>query len=80
MLATIVILLLKKKLIPNGFSLPDFAGKPRSLMCFRNNDGIVHVETPNKQVKELFRVLEIPVPGTLDLEKYSKKIYGPTFG
>lgn len=77
--ATIVILLLKKKLIPNGFSLPDFAGKPRSLMCCRNSEGIVNVEAPNKQVKELFRVLDIPIPGFLDLKDYSRKIYGPTF-
>ena len=79
MLATIVILLLKKKLIPNGFSLPDFAGKPISLMCCRNREGIVNIETPNKQVKELFRVLEIPVPGSLNLKEYSRRIYGPTF-
>ncbi len=61
MLATIVILLLKKKLVPNGFSLSDFAGKPRSLMCCRNSEGIVNVEAPNKQVKELFQVLGIPI-------------------
>lgn len=79
MLATIVILLLKKKLIPNGFSIPDFAGKPRSLMCCRSSSGIVNVETPNKQVKELFRTLGIAVPGAVDLKEYAKTIYGPTF-
>ncbi|WP_289220855.1 transposase [Ileibacterium valens] len=80
MLTTIVILLLKKKLVPKGYSIPDFAGKPGSLMCCRNSEDIVNIEMPNMQVKELSRILNIPVPGTLDLNKYSRKIYDPTFG
>lgn len=55
-LTTIVILLLKKKLVPEGYGIPDFARKPRSLMCYRNSEGIVNIEMPNKQVQELSRI------------------------
>ena len=60
-LTTIVILLLKKKLIPNGFSLPDFAGKPRSLMCCRNREGIVNIETPEGRFEKNGREYSLPL-------------------
>lgn len=76
MIVTIVILLLRKKLIPNRYSLPDFAGKPRSLMCFKDQNDNVIIECPNKQVKEIYRVFDVKIPSSLHLSEYKKKIYG----
>lgn len=79
-ITTIVILLLRKKLNKGKYSLPQFVGKPRSLMCFKNDRGQVMVEVPNKQVKELYKLFDIQIPSVLDLQKYMRRIYGPTFG
>lgn len=78
-ITTIVVLLLRKKLIKGKFSLAQFVGKPRSLMCFKDNNGHVVIETPNKQVKEIYNLFGIPIPASLNLQAYSKRIYGPTF-
>lgn len=43
-------------MVPEGYGIPDFARKPRSLMCYLNSEGIVNIEMPNKQVQELSRI------------------------
>lgn len=76
MISTLVILLLRKKLIPQGLSLPDFTGKPKSQMCFKNENGQVIIETPNKQVKELYQALDIKIPDYINLSDYLSHITG----
>lgn len=67
---------MRKKLIPQGFSLPDFTGKPKSQMCFKNVDNQVIIETPNKQVKELYQALDIKIPIYINLSDYLSHITG----
>ena len=69
----IITLLLRKELNIGGHSLPEVFGRTQSLMCFRKQDGTVIVETPNKQVKEYYKALQIEVPASLNLKKYREK-------
>ena len=67
---TICLLELRRQLLPSGRSVSEVIGKCQSLMCFRNNKGIVTVETPSKQVKEYYKLLHMDVPAHVDLDKY----------
>ena len=46
-------------------------------MCYRNRNDIVTVETPSKQVKEYYKLLEIDVPAHVDLKKFTTSIMQP---
>lgn len=51
---TIVLLLMRKEIKDLVLSTTAF-GWMQSLMCARKNNGVVTVETPNKQVKQCYR-------------------------
>ena len=71
---TIGLLLLRKELKACGVSTTEIFGKSQSLMCSYNNEGIVTVETPNKQVKEYYRLLHINVPAHINTALFKAKI------
>ena len=71
---TICILELRKQLLPSGRSVSEIIGRCQSLMCFRNNKGIVTVETPSKQVKEYFKMFHTEVPAHVDLDKFAPAV------
>lgn len=71
---TIVLLLLRKKIVNSGFSTSEIYGKSQSLMCFRNGSGLVTVETPSKQVKDYYNMLDIDIPAHIEIEKFKKNI------
>lgn len=48
----------------------------KAFMCFRNNSGMVTVETPSKKVKEYYKQLGIGIPAHVDSGKYRKAIGG----
>lgn len=74
---TICLLFLRKELLPSGRAVSEIIGKCQSLMCFRNNRGVVTVETPGKQVKEYYKLLQLDVPAHVDLQKYAPAIMKP---
>ena len=74
---TICLLMLRKELLQSGRSVSEIIGKCQALMCFRNNNGIVTVETPGKQVKEYYRLLRLDIPAHVDLAKYVPSIMKP---
>lgn len=74
---TICLLFLRKELLPSGRSVSEIIGKCQSLMCFRNNRGVVTVETPGKQVNEYYKLLQLDVPAHVDLQKYAPAIMKP---
>ena len=43
---------MRKQLMGKGVSVSELLGKCQSLMCFKDRNNYVTVETPNKQVKE----------------------------
>ena len=71
---TIIVLLLRKKIDGSGISLSELYGKTQSLMCFRNNSGLITVETPSKQVKAYYDMLGIEVPAHIKTEDLRKDI------
>ena len=71
---TICLLKLRKQLLPSGKSVSELIGRCQSLMCFRNNKGIVTVETPSKQVKESYKLLHTDVPAHVDLDKFGATV------
>lgn len=70
----ICLLKLRKQLLPSGKSVSELIGRCQSLMCFRNNKGIVTVETPSKQVKESYKLLHTDVPAHVDLDKFGATV------
>lgn len=73
---TTIYLMLQKQIAPTGISMSELFGKCQSLMC-RSHNGQVHVETPNKQVKQYYKFLDLSVPAHIKLDAYMKTIYSP---
>ena len=71
---TICLLELRKQLLLSGKSVSEIIGRCQSLMCFRNNKGIVTVETPSKQVKAYYKLLHMDVPAHVDLNKFGPSV------
>lgn len=77
MIDTIVFLMLRKALAHSGRSTSEIFGKCQALMCYKNSKGIVTVETPSKQVKEYYKLLNLSVPAHIELDKFSSSIMKP---
>ena len=71
---TTALLLLRKKLRESGYSTTEIFGRCQSLMCFRNQSGNVTVETPSKQVKEYYKLLNIEVPAHVNMQGYRDSV------
>lgn len=71
---TIGFLMLRKSLVQSGRSTSEIFGKCQALMCYRNNKGIVTVETPSKQVKEYYKLLHFTVPAHIEMSKFISSI------
>lgn len=74
---TIVRLSLQKKLAVTGKSVSEIIGKSQSLMCFCNNNKIVTVETPNKQVNAYFKYFGLNAPAHIELSNYVSSLMSP---
>lgn len=71
---TITLLMVRKKLANTGVSTSELFGKGQSLMCFRGKADNVTVETPNRQIKEYYRMLDIEVPPNVKLNPFMKSV------
>ena len=69
---TIVLLSLRKEMKGSGISTSEIFGRTQSLMCSKKSTGIVTTETPNKQVKEYYNLLDISIPSHIKLKTFSK--------
>lgn len=74
---TICLLLIRKELVHSGRSTSEIIGKCQSSMCHRNSKGMVTVQTPNKQVKEYYKIFGESIPAHIDLHKYISTIMKP---
>jgi len=73
---TIVLLELRKKFLPRGISINEISGRIQSLMCHRDNNGRVSVETPNKKTKEYYKLIGIEIPSMVRVEQFKRKVLG----
>ncbi|MBO5570689.1 MAG: hypothetical protein J6A79_17405, partial [Clostridia bacterium] len=71
---TIVLLTLRRQMKESGISISEIFGRAQSLMCSRKQNGIVTVETPNKQVKDYYKLLGITIPAHVNLKTFSKSM------
>ena len=69
-LSTIVYLKMRKALAGTGITMTRLFGRASSLMCTRKADGKIIVETPSRQVKELFKAAGIKIPASLGIEDF----------
>ena len=69
-LSTIIYLKMRKALAGTGITMTRLFGRASSLMCTRKADGKIIVETPSRQVKELFKAARIKIPASLGTEDF----------
>ena len=75
MISSIVYILMRKTLKENSkASIPEIIGATQSLMCFKDKNDILTVETPNKKVKDYYKYMGIALPSTVDLNEYKKSM------
>ncbi len=65
---------IREKISPSGESVPSVFGKVSSLMCLVDHNEIAHIETPTKKVKEFAKLLDIEIPGTLDVKNLQRSL------
>lgn len=75
---TIALLNMRKKFLDSGISLNEISGKTQSLMCHRDNNGRVHIETPNKKTKEYYELMGISVPSMVRIDQFKNELLGRT--
>lgn len=66
----------RKQVTATGNSMTSVFGKASSLMCFQDRRGTINVETPNRQVKEIAKALNITIPATLKTSSFQRKLLG----
>ena len=72
MICTIIYLQMRKKLTRIGVSMPKLIGKTQSLMCTKKANGHIMIESPNKQVRQFYKDLDITVPSNIKLDEFRK--------
>lgn len=75
MIDTIIRILLLKQLPKYTGSLMDLFYDASSLDCCRSPDQWIRIETPNKQAKAAFRTFDEPLPGVLNMNQWTAKLY-----
>lgn len=71
MINAIIYLMLRKILKKyDKASIPEVIGATQSLMCFKDENGIVTVEYPNKKVKEYYKALKVNIPDFINTNDY----------
>lgn len=73
-ISTILFSEIRKELNLEGYSPTLAFGKCRSLMCTIDGDKTVHIETPNKQVKNIYESMKIEIPATLNIDDLKKSL------
>ena len=68
-------LMLRKSMAGSGLSISEIFGKCQSLMCFRNSQDTVTVETPCKQVKAYYKLFNMEVPAHVKVNDIRRKIH-----
>ncbi len=71
MIDTIMYLSMRNLIIKNtNFSMSDALSHPKSLIGYRVGDDI-SIKTPKKQVKDIYASLDIPIPASINLPKFT---------
>ena len=72
MISVIIYLNMRKDTAGSEFAVTDVPTVTQSLMCSLGKDGIVRIDPPNRQVKEIYRRFGIRLPNQFRLEDFVK--------
>ena len=75
-IAKIILLKFREKILLSGASVSELAGKTQSLMCFLSQNKKVNVETPSKQVKQYYNLFSVKTPAHLELDEFKTDVAG----
>ena len=71
-----IYLMLRKKMSGAKKALTEMLGAAQSLMCHCDKNGIIKIETPNKQVKEMAKLMGAKIPAYMKLSDFEKMALG----
>ena len=71
-----IYLMLRKKMGGAKKSVTEMFGTAQSLMCHCDKNGIIKIETPNKQVKEIAKLMGAKIPAYMKLSNLEKMALG----
>jgi hypothetical protein len=74
-IGTIALLQLRKALCNTGISTTEIFGKTQSLMCHRDLNENIIIETPCKQVKKYYNFLNVSIPSHIKIKQFSEQIF-----
>ena len=74
MISLIIYLSLRKGLESTGIAIPRLLGQTQSLICLTKSDGTVLIDTPNKQVKSIYKEMKIKVPSSLTVKGFTSDV------
>ena len=57
-------------------SVTEMLGNAQSWMCHLNKKEVINIETPNKQVKEMAKILNVKIPAYMHLAELKKMAFG----
>ena len=71
-----IYLMLRKKVSGAKKAVTEMLGTAQSLMCHCDKNGIIKIETPNKQVKEMAKMMGAKIPAYMKLSDLEKMALG----
>ena len=71
-----IYLMLRKKMSGTKKAVTEMLGTAQSLMCHCDKNGIIKIETPNKQVKEMAKLMGAKIPAYMKLADLEKMALG----
>ena len=72
----IIYLQLRKRMAGTETSVTEMLGNAQSWMCHINKKGVINIETPNKQVREMAKILNVKIPAYIHLAELKKIAFG----
>ena len=72
----IIYLRLRKRMAGTETSVTEMLGNAQSWMCHLNKKEVINIETPNKQVKEMAKILNVKIPAYMHLAELKKMAFG----
>lgn len=73
LICSIIYVNLKEKINAKNKATSKLIAKSQSLMCFKKANGTIFIEKENRQVRQLYKDLDIAIPDYLNIEKFRKE-------
>ncbi len=67
---------MRKEINAKGRAATKLISKTQALMCTRRRNGDISIEEPNKQVRELYKKMDIAIPSNIRVKKFMQDVIG----